>query len=414
VGDGKRASPQRAPEEPPDWLDVSEAVGLDAEKRARQRQEEQPRGTESHLRAVEAGRAPRVDSLLRRMVELGGSDLHLSSTNPPMLRLHGSLVPLGEGPSAFPPDALREQLYAILPERLRGEFESTSDVDFAYAVAGVARFRVNCFLDHKGIGAAFRQIPLEILSPAQLGLPRQVLNLCQPGKGLVLVAGPTGSGKSTTLASLVNHINATHDLHIITIEDPIEFVHANKQCLINQREVGVHTLSFARALRAALREDPDVVLVGELQDPETVAIALETAETGHLVLGALRTASAASTVDRILDQFPADRQVRIRTMLCDTLRGVVAQALCRRKGGGRVAAFEVLMSTPAVASLIREGNTQQIPSTMQAGKELGMQLLNDHLVELVRAGTVEPREACLLSYDRATIRAALSRLGLSI
>jgi twitching motility protein PilT len=264
-------------------------------------------------------------------------------------------------------------------------------------------------MDRKGVGAVFRQIPFDIMSPEQLGIPPRVLDLCHLSKGLVLVTGPTGSGKSTTLATLIDVINSTRSDHIITIEDPIEFVHPNKGCLVNQREVGVHTSGFKAALRAALREDPDIVLVGEMRDLETIAIAIETAETGHLVFGTLHTTSAPSTVDRIIDQFPADRQAQIRTMLSESLRGVVAQMLCKKKGGGRVAAYEVLIANPAVANLIREGKTFQLKSVMQTGRALGMQTMNDHLIELVKTDKIEPLEAYMKSNDKQVMKDLLAK-----
>jgi twitching motility protein PilT len=247
-----------------------------------------------------------------------------------------------------------------------------------------------------------------------MGLSRPVLDLCFLQKGLVLVTGPTGSGKSTTLAALVDHVNRNRDDHIITIEDPIEFVHPNRRCLVNQREVGTHTDSFKSALRAALREDPDIVLVGELRDLETIAIAIETAETGHLVFGTLHTSTAASTVDRIIDQFPADRQAQIRTMLSESLRGVISQTLCKRIGGGRVAAQEVLLVTSSVANLIREGKTFQIPSVMQTGRGLGMQTLNDALLDLVKRKVVEPREAWLKAAAKGEMKQLLERAGFPV
>ncbi len=257
--------------------------------------------------------------------------------------------------------------------------------------------RCNVFRDIVGVGAVFRQIPSKILTVEDLKLPKACIDFCQYDKGLVVVTGPTGSGKSTTLAAMIDWINANRDDHIITIEDPVEFVHKDKKCLINQREVGTQTRSFKSALRAALREDPDIVLVGEMRDLETVAIAIETAETGHLVFGTLHTNTAPSTVDRLVDQFPTDRQEQIRVMLSESLKGVVAQTLLKRKGGGRVAALEILIVTHAVANLIREGKTFQIPSLMQTGKGLGMQTLNDSLIDLVKSDTVEAQEA----YDRA-------------
>ncbi len=256
-----------------------------------------------------------------------------------------------------------------------------------------------------------RQIPNKIRTAEELGLSRHVLDLCFLTKGLVLVTGPTGSGKSTTLAALIDYINRHREDHIITIEDPIEFVHQNKSCLVNQREVGVHTRSFKNALRAALREDPDVVLVGEMRDLETIAIAIETAETGHLVFGTLHTNTAASTVDRIIDQFPADRQPQIRMMLSESLKGVIAQTLCKRIGGGRVAAQEVLLCTGSVSNLIREGKTFQIPSVMQTSRGQGMVTLNDSLLELVKKKVIEPNEALSKSVARAEMRAMLERAG---
>ncbi|HEY8431392.1 MAG TPA: PilT/PilU family type 4a pilus ATPase, partial [Sandaracinaceae bacterium] len=250
--------------------------------------------------------------------------------------------------------------------------------------------------------------------PEKLGLPSQVLDLCYLTKGLVLVTGPTGSGKSTTLATLIDVINQKRADHIITIEDPIEFVHPNKRCLVNQREVGTHTKDFKRALRAALREDPDIVLVGEMRDLETIAIAIETAETGHLVFGTLHTTSAASTVDRIIDQFPADRQEQIRTMLSESLRGVIAQVLCKRKGGGRVAAYEVLIANSAVANLIREGKTYQLVSVMQTGKALGMQTMNEHLLHHVKNDIVTPEEAYMKSNDKAGFKEMLKRANIPL
>ena len=261
------------------------------------------------------------------------------------------------------------------------------------------------------MGAVFRVIPSKILTSDELGLSPQLLQLCHLSKGLVLVTGPTGSGKSTTLCAMVDYINRTRQDHVITIEDPIEFVHDNKQCLINQREVHTHTEGFKDALRAALREDPDIVLVGEMRDLETVAIAIETAETGHLVFGTLHTSTAASTVDRIIDQFPADRQSQIRVMLSESLKGVIAQTLCRKVGGGRIAALEVLIVNTAISNLIREGKTFQIPSMMQVGKALGMQTLNDALADLVRNKLVAPEEAYVKAVDKAGFEAMLKRMA---
>jgi twitching motility protein PilT len=351
---------------------------------------------------------PRINLLLREMVRLGASDLHLSTNAEPMLRLHGSMASLEKHP-ALDKEQLTALLDEIIPERNRAEFEKDWDTDFAHAIEGVARFRANYFMDRNGPGAVFRQIPFELLPVEKLGLPPKVMDLCWLTKGLVVVTGPTGSGKSTTLATLVDFINENRADHIITIEDPIEFVHSNKRCLVNQREVGINTRSFKRALRAALREDPDIVLVGEMRDLETIAIAIETAETGHLVFGTLHTNGATSTVDRIIDQFPPDQQAQIRTMLSESLRGVIAQVLCKKKGGGRVAAYETLITTPAISNLIREGKTYQLNSVLQTGKALGMQMLNDHLLQHVRSGLVEPEEAYMKSNDKNAFKEVLAK-----
>jgi twitching motility protein PilT len=309
---------------------------------------------------------------------------------------------------------LLEMLYEIAPERNQQEFERRNDTDFAHQIPGVSRFRANLFRDRRGPGGVFRAIPFEILTPEDLGLPAQVLDLCSLTKGLVLVTGPTGSGKSTTLATLIDHINQTRTDHIITIEDPIEFVHENKKCLVNQREVHSHTDSFKDALRAALREDPDIVLVGEMRDLETIAIAVETAETGHLVFGTLHTTTAPSTIDRIIDQFPADRQSQIRQMVSTSLRGVISQALCKKIGGGRVAAYEILYSTPAVANLIRESKSYQIYSVIQTSRGSGMMTLNDSLIELVRKRVVDPKEAYMLSVNKTEFNGMLNKEGFSV
>ncbi len=345
---------------------------------------------------------PRLDAMLREMVKLGASDLHLSSDSPPIIRLHGSMQML-KGHPTFGADELASILLEIADEDAYRDFVDNADADFAYAIKGLARFRANYFADRKGMGAVFRQIPMDILTPEQIGLPAKVLDLCWLTKGLVLVTGPTGSGKSTTLASMIDFINRNRDDHIITIEDPIEFVHDNKRCLVNQREVGRHTRSFKAALRAALREDPDIILVGELRDLETIHIALETAETGHLVFGTLHTTTAPSTVDRLIDQFPGDQQAQIRTMLGESMRGVIGQTLLRKKTGGRVAAYEVLLHTSAIGNLIREGKTHQLKNTMQVSKDKGMQNLNDHLLKLVEDDVVEPLEAYLKAVDKANL-----------
>jgi twitching motility protein PilT len=309
---------------------------------------------------------------------------------------------------------VRDLVFSITPRIKREEFDARHDTDFAHEVPSVARFRCNLFMDRTGIGGVFRLIPSKIPTAEDLGLSRQILQLCDLSKGLVLVTGPTGSGKSTTLAALIDTINRNRTAHIITIEDPIEFVHANQKCLINQREVGTHTEGFKEALRAALREDPDCILVGEMRDLETIAIAIETAETGHLVFGTLHTNTAASTVDRMIDQFPADRQSQVRTMLSESLKGILSQTLCKKKGGGRVAALEVLFVTPAVSNLIREAKAFQIPSIMQTGKGLGMATLNDALLDLVQKGVVSPKEAYFKSVAKNELRILLERNSFKI
>lgn len=355
-----------------------------------------------------------IESLFLRMKEIGASDLHLSSSVVPMIRKDGKMIPFPGIDQPFSQEKVRDLLFSIIPQKNKEEFAERNDTDFSYEMPGVARFRVNIFMDRKGIGAVFRLIPNKIMSPEELGLSKAVTDLCFLPKGLVVVTGPTGSGKSTTLAALVDFINQNRDDHIITIEDPIEFVHENKRCLVNQREVHTHTRSFKDALRAALREDPDIILVGEMRDLETIAIAIETAETGHLVFGTLHTSSAASTVDRIIDQFPSDRQQQIRVMLSESLKAVIAQTLLPKKGGGRVAAFEILIVTHAISNLIREGKTFQIPSAMQTGKALGMVTLNDSLLELVKKGLVEPREAYLKAVDKTGFEILLQKNGIRL
>jgi twitching motility protein PilT len=355
-----------------------------------------------------------IDALFHAMVKVGASDLHLSVGSSPLIRKDGHMDKLDPAAAPLTPQDLVHLLGPIMPEKNRKEFTERHDTDFAYEIAGLARFRSNVFADRQGPAAVFRVIPTKILTAEQLGLSPFILQLCALNKGLVLVTGPTGSGKSTTLCAMIDHINKTRQDHIITIEDPIEFVHPNQKCLINQREVHTHTDSFKAALRAALREDPDIVLVGELRDLETVAIAIETAETGHLVFGTLHTTTAASTVDRIVDQFPADRQEQIRIMLSESLRGVIAQNLCRKIGGGRVAALEVLIATQAVSNLIREGKTFQIPSIMQVGKAIGMVSLNDALMELVNKKLVTPDEAYSKSVDKGGFEGLLKRANLTL
>ena len=356
--------------------------------------------------------APPIDRLFHVMCQRKASDLHLSTGMPPLIRLDGEIKTLEDGAPALDVDAMAGLLDPIMPQKNREEFEKRHDTDFAYEIAGLARFRCNIFMDRKGPGAVFRVIPSKILTAEDLGLSPYIMQLCRLSKGLVLVTGPTGSGKSTTLCAMVDYINRNRADHIITIEDPIEFVHENKKCLMNQREVHTHTDGFKDALRAALREDPDIVLVGEMRDLETVAIAIETAETGHLVFGTLHTTTAASTVDRVIDQFPTDRQAQIRIMLSESLKGVIAQTLCKKIGGGRVAALEVLIVTGAVSNLIREAKTFQIPSIMQVGKSVGMVGLNDALMDLVAKKLVAPEEAYSKAVDKNSFEALLKRAGI--
>lgn len=352
-----------------------------------------------------------MDTLLRLLVERKGSDLHLSTGCKPSMRIDGDMAAVEEYPELTEEDLLRE-LNKISPQRNIDEFAKINDTDFAYSIEGLARFRANAFRDIRGVGAVFRVIPSKILSVDDLSVPKAMVELCKIPKGLILVTGPTGSGKSTTLAALINHINETQRKHIITIEDPVEFVHPNKLSLVNQREIGAHTQSFKRALKAALREDPDIILVGEMRDLETIAIAIEMAVTGHLVFGTLHTSTAIATVDRIIDQFPADQQSQIRAMLSDALIGVCAQTLLKKKGGGRVGAFEILVVTPAVTNLIREGKNYQIATLMQTGKGIGMQMINSHLSELVEKGAVEAEEAIEKAIDKENLKTTLKGKGL--
>jgi len=359
-----------------------------------------------------AGGAAAIDGLFRSMCEQKASDLHLCVGMPPLVRKDGEIQPLESGQPPLTPESVIALLDPIMPPKNREEFARRHDTDFAYEISGLARFRANIFVDRKGTGAVFRVIPAKILTAEDLGLSQHVLQLCKLNKGLVLVTGPTGSGKSTTLCAMVDYVNRNRTDHIITIEDPIEFVHENRRCLMNQREVHTHTDSFKDALRAALREDPDILLVGEMRDLETVAIAIETAETGHLVFGTLHTTTAASTVDRIIDQFPSDRQAQIRTMLSESLRAVISQTLCKKIGGGRIAALEILIVTSAVSNLIREGKTFQIPSIIQVGKAVGMVSLNDALMNLVTKKLVEPQEAYAKAVDKSGFEGLLKRAGI--
>jgi twitching motility protein PilT len=343
---------------------------------------------------------PKIDQFLNLLVEFGGSDLHLSCGGPPVLRVHGHLQRVKYR------DLVERDLELLLGEILtegqRQRYQATHDLDFAYEIAGVARFRGNFFRQHRGPGAVFRIIPSKIPTAEEINLPDAIRRFTHLNRGLVLVTGPTGSGKSTTLAAMIDLINQTRPEHILTIEDPIEFVHQNKKALVNQREVGPHTESFAAALKAALREDPDVILVGEMRDRETIALALTAAETGHLVFGTLHTNSAHKTVDRIIDTFPGDLQHQVRAMLSESLRGVVAQQLLRKKGGqGRIAAHEIMVGTAAVSNLIREGKTYQIPSIIQTGKKDGMVQMDQSILALVMSGVVDGKEAYAKALDKA-------------
>ncbi len=364
-------------------------------------------------RAEEAPRGgpAKIDTLLREMMAAKASDLHLSSGNHPVMRVHGE-IHFSKDRAVLTSAAVNAFVQEIMNDKAKKDFAELHDADFAYEIPGLGRFRINVFEDRNGVGAVMRQIPIEIITADKLGLPKACMDLCWLSKGLVVVTGPTGSGKSTTLAAMIDYINKNRSDHIITIEDPVEFVHKNIKCLVNQREVGQHTKSFKNALRAALREDPDIVLVGEMRDLETIAIAIETAETGHLVFGTLHTTTAVSTVDRIIDQFPTDRQAQIRVMLSESLKGVVAQVLCKKIGGGRVAAHEIVLGSPAVTSLIRDGKTFQLASVMQTSKNVGMVTMNDSLLALVQTKQVEPKEAWMKATDKTGLLNMFKQAGL--
>ena len=329
-----------------------------------------------------------INELLIRMMELGASDLHVTAGARPAIRLHGGLVQL-EDQAMLTPPVLQRVLYAMLTQKQREKFEENLELDFAYSVPGKARYRVNIYRQREALGAAFRLIPYEIKPLEDLGVPPSVNNFAGLSRGMVLVTGPTGSGKSTTLAALVDLANRTRDEHIMTVEDPIEFLHRHKSCLVNQREVGEDTKSFANALKHVLRQDPDIILVGEMRDLETISVALTAAETGHLVFATLHTQDAAQTIDRVIDVFPSEQQQQVRTMLAGAIQGIVCQTLCKtRDGKGRAVATEVLVATPAIRNLIREGKTHQIYSAMQAGAKHGMHTLDQHLAELVRLNKI--------------------------
>lgn len=361
--------------------------------------------------SVSQGQNP-IDGLLREMVKMKASDMHLTVGQPVIYRVHGDIARVSQDPIS--PDMMRQLLLPTMPKRNHDEFSRSQDTDYAYELANIGRFRVNVFRDRNGVGAVMRHIPSQILTAEQLGLAPAITKLCTLNKGLVLVTGPTGSGKSTTLAAMLDLINKTRKEHILTIEDPIEFVHPQQLCLVNQREVHKHTASFGRALKAALREDPDIVLIGEMRDLETIAIAIETAETGHLVFGTLHTTTAMSTVDRIIDQFPADRQAQIRVMLASSLRGVVAQTLLKKKSGGRVAAHEILIANDAVSAMIREGKVQHLANHMLTQRQDGNQLLNDSLLKLVQDGLVDVQDAFFKAVDKNGFLTMAKQRGINV
>ncbi|MCK5915230.1 MAG: type IV pilus twitching motility protein PilT [Deltaproteobacteria bacterium] len=342
----------------------------------------------------------KIDALLNLMIEHKASDLHVTSGSLPLLRIDGELEKIAY--HELTEEEVKLLAFEILSEAEIEHLEANFDLDFAYEIEGIARFRANVYYKHGGVGAVFRLIPRDILTFSELGLPPSIRTLSRLRKGLVIVTGPTGSGKSTTLAAMVDLLNKERKAHVITLEDPLEFVHENQTCLIMQRQIGIHVESFASGLRAALREDPNVIMVGEMRDLETIALAITAAEVGLLVFGTLHTSSAAKTVDRIIDAFPKDQQDQIRTMLGESLKGVVAQQLLKKADGkGRVAAFEILVGSQAVGNLIREGKTFQIPSIMQTGKKLGMQTIDQHLEVLVAEGQITKQEAFLYADEKA-------------
>jgi len=322
-----------------------------------------------------------ISQLLQFAHQQDASDLHISAGEPPMVRVHGDMKKIKLPPSTS--EQTHAMVYDIMSDTQRKVFEEYSDIDFSMQLGDIARFRVNVFRQNRGIGAVFRKIPTKIQTLAELNMPETLADIARKEKGLCLVTGPTGSGKSTTLAAMVNMINEELEGHILTIEDPIEFVHQSKKCLVNQREVGPHTKSFSNALRAALREDPDIILVGEMRDLETIQLALTAAETGHLVFGTLHTSSAPKTVDRVIDVFPPNQQAQVRAMFAESIQAIVTQTLCKKVGGGRVAGLEILMGTTAVRNLIREGKIHQLQSVMQTSQAAGMQTMEMHMRELV-------------------------------
>lgn len=348
----------------------------------------------------------KIDAFFKLMHEQGASDLHLVAGQPPLLRIHGDMERVKY--KVLDNEDLRKMLYEITPEDKIKVFEETGDVDFGYEVPALARYRANFFMQRVGIGAVFREIPNEISTCEQLGMPSVVSKLASLPRGLILVTGPTGSGKSTTLAAIIDQANRNRRDHIITIEDPIEFVHQSQGCIVNHREVGTHTKSFSAALRGALREDPDIILVGEMRDLETISLAIEAASTGHLVFATLHTTSAYQTVDRVIEVFPAEQQDQIRSTLADGIRAVISQTLLKRLDRkGRCCALEILIATPAVRNLIREAKTYQIPSMIQTGKKYGMQLLDDALMDLYNKGWISPDEAYAKANEKSRFRPLL-------
>ncbi len=345
-----------------------------------------------------------IGELLQATVTRAASDLHLTSHSPPVIRVHGQIERLDY--PALEADELRRIIMDILDDEQRSRFEEHSDLDMAIELKGIGRFRVNVFVNREGPGAVFRSIPARIFSFSELGLPETVASLARKERGMVLVTGPTGSGKTTTLAAVLDLINSERCGHILTLEDPIEFVHQHRKCIVNQRQVGRDSQSFASALRAALREDPDVILVGEMRDFETIQLAVSAAETGHLVFGTLHTSSAAQTVDRIIDVFPPHQQPQIRVQLSESLQGVISQALLPRVGGGRVAALEIMTGTSAVRNLIREGKTFQLPSIIQTSTKDGMQSLEQALRDLVVQGMITPADATAKGFDVGSLTAS--------
>ncbi|MDA2932829.1 type IV pilus twitching motility protein PilT [Acidobacteria bacterium AH-259-D05] len=348
-----------------------------------------------------------ITELLTFAVREGASDLHLSSGEPPILRVHGDMKKLDHPPLTN--EEVNRMINAIMTDKQRQDFEEFNELDFSFELDDTVRFRINVLLELGGKGAVFRTIPNQILTLEELGLPPILRHLCERKKGLILLTGPTGTGKSTSLAAMINHINNTKEVHILTIEDPIEFVHKSNKCLIRQRELGRHTLSFANALRAALREDPDVILVGEMRDLETIQLAVTAAETGHLVLGTLHSPSAPLTVGRIIDVFPPGQQAQIRTQLADSLQAIITQTLCKKIGGGRVPALEILVGTPPVRHLIREGKVHQLPSAMETGKKDRMQTMDAALTHLVESGLITKEEAQIKSSNPNLFRPTPAR-----